>query len=44
MSLYSFPTLESLSAASEDALRDLGLGYRARYIVETPGRAAWDSS
>ena len=35
MSLYSFPSLESLSAASEDGLRDLGLGYRARYIVET---------
>ena len=35
MSLYSFPTLESLSAASEADLRNLGLGYRARYIVET---------
>lgn len=30
-----FPTLEELSKASEDQLRDLGVGYRAKYIVES---------
>ena len=30
-----FPTLEELSKASEEDLRDLGVGYRARYIVES---------
>ncbi|MFB6242321.1 MAG: DNA-3-methyladenine glycosylase [Candidatus Nanosalina sp.] len=30
-----FPTLEELSEASEEELRELGVGYRARYIVET---------
>jgi N-glycosylase/DNA lyase len=30
-----FPTREELSEASEQELRDLGVGYRARYIVET---------
>lgn len=30
-----FPTLEELAEASEDDLRDLGIGYRAKYIVET---------
>ncbi len=30
-----FPTLEELSQASEDELRDLGVGYRAKYIVES---------
>ena len=30
-----FPTLEELSEASEEELRDLGVGYRAKYIVET---------
>jgi len=33
--LRKFPTLEQLSQASEDDLRDLGLGYRAKYVVET---------
>lgn len=32
---YSFPTPEQLSAATESDLRQLGMGYRARYIVET---------
>ena len=35
LSLYSFPTLESLAGATEAELRDMGLGYRAKYIVET---------
>ena len=30
-----FPTLEELSKASEDQLRELGVGYRAKYIVES---------
>ena len=30
-----FPTLEELSEASEEDLRDLGVGYRAKYIVES---------
>ena len=34
-SIYSFPTLESLSSATEDDLRSMGLGYRAKYITET---------
>ncbi|MFB6174430.1 MAG: DNA-3-methyladenine glycosylase [Candidatus Nanohalobium sp.] len=33
--LLRFPTLEELSEASEDDLRDLGVGYRAKYIVES---------
>ncbi|MEF8880218.1 MAG: DNA glycosylase [Candidatus Nanohaloarchaea archaeon] len=33
--LLRFPTLEELSKASEEELRDLGLGYRAEYVVET---------
>ena len=32
---YAFPNPERLAAASEDDLRGLGMGYRARYIVET---------
>lgn len=32
---YSFPTPEQLSTATEADLRQLGMGYRARYIVET---------
>ena len=32
---YSFPTPEQLSVATEADLRQLGMGYRARYIVET---------
>jgi N-glycosylase/DNA lyase len=30
---HAYPTAESLAAAGEQALRDLGLGYRARYIA-----------
>ena len=30
---YTYPTPEALVEAGEQALRDLGLGYRARYIV-----------
>ncbi|MFB6115711.1 MAG: DNA-3-methyladenine glycosylase [Candidatus Nanohalobium sp.] len=33
--LLRFPTLEELSEASEDDLRDLGVGYRAKYIIES---------
>jgi len=32
---YSFPTPEQLSEATEDELRELGVGYRAKYIVES---------
>ena len=32
---YSFPSAEQLAGATEDDLRKLGMGYRARYIVET---------
>ena len=32
---YSFPTPQQLSGATEEELRRLGMGYRARYIVET---------
>mmetsp|Transcript_6570 Transcript_6570/g.21916 ORF Transcript_6570/g.21916 Transcript_6570/m.21916 type:complete len:374 (+) Transcript_6570:95-1216(+) len=30
---YAFPTLEQLSSASDERLRELGFGYRAKYIV-----------
>lgn len=30
-----FPTQDELAEVSEDELRDLGIGYRAKYIVET---------
>lgn len=33
-----FPTIEQLAEASEDDLRDLGVGYRAQYIAETTGQ------
>jgi len=33
--LLRFPTQEELSEASEDEFRELGIGYRAKYIVET---------
>ncbi|MFH5835572.1 DNA-3-methyladenine glycosylase family protein [Proteiniclasticum sp. C24MP] len=32
---YAFPTPEELSQATEKELRDLGVGYRAKYIYET---------
>ena len=33
--LLRFPTREELSQATEEELRELGTGYRAKYIVET---------
>ena len=33
--LHSFPTLEALHGASEDDLRALGLGYRAKFVANT---------
>jgi N-glycosylase/DNA lyase len=35
ISIFSFPTLTSLGNASEDDLRAMGLGYRAKFIVGT---------
>jgi len=35
MEVYRFPTPEELSEATEDELRELGVGYRAKYIVES---------
>lgn len=32
---YSFPTIQELQAADEKTLRELGFGYRARYIAAT---------
>ena len=32
---HTFPTPEELAAATEDELRELGLGYRAPYVVRT---------
>lgn len=32
---YAFPTVKALAGASEEELRSLGMGYRARYIAET---------
>ncbi|WP_049907408.1 DNA-3-methyladenine glycosylase family protein [Halovivax asiaticus] len=32
---HDFPTPDQLAAATESELRDLGLGYRAPYVVET---------
>lgn len=32
---YTFPTPKELSEATEDELRELGVGYRAKYIVKT---------
>jgi len=31
---YSFPTISQLMKATEDELRNLGFGYRAKYIVD----------
>ena len=33
--IYSFPTLSQWSTVSEDSLRNLGLGYRAKYVIQT---------
>jgi N-glycosylase/DNA lyase len=32
---HAYPTPEQVAASSEEALRDLGLGYRAPYVLET---------
>ena len=37
---YTYPTPTALAEAGEQALRDLGLGYRARYIVSAAERVA----
>ena len=37
---YTYPTPDALAEAGEQALRDLGLGYRARYIVSAAERVA----
>ncbi|MHA1916914.1 MAG: DNA glycosylase [Candidatus Ranarchaeia archaeon] len=33
--LYAFPTAKQISSSSENELRKMGLGYRAKYIFET---------
>jgi N-glycosylase/DNA lyase len=33
MTLHSFPTVEQLQSASEEELREMGFGYRAKYII-----------
>ena len=38
--LYGFPTPEALAGVSEEALRGLGAGYRAPFILETARRVA----
>jgi len=35
MDIYSFPTLSQWSTATEQSLRDLGLGYRAKYLIQS---------
>ena len=35
MDFYIFPTVESLAFASENGLRECGLGYRAKYVQAT---------
>lgn len=35
ISLFSFPTLDQLKKSTEEELRGLGLGYRAKYIIQT---------
>lgn len=37
---YTFPTAEALSLASEEELRECGLGYRAKYVLDTAKRVA----
>ena len=37
---HSYPTPEALAEAGEQALRDLGLGYRARYIATAAEKVA----
>lgn len=33
MTLHSFPSIEQLQRATDDDLRDMGFGYRAKYII-----------
>lgn len=35
---YTFPSVEQLEVASENGLRECGLGYRAKYVQETTKR------
>lgn len=35
VTFYSFPTLQQLKSVTEEQLRDIGFGYRAKYIVKT---------
>ncbi|PNH05522.1 N-glycosylase/DNA lyase, partial [Tetrabaena socialis] len=35
LSFFAFPSLEQLSRATEEELREAGFGYRARYVVGT---------
>lgn len=35
LALYSFPSLEQMKGATQTQLRGMGLGYRAKYIIET---------
>jgi 3-methyladenine DNA glycosylase/8-oxoguanine DNA glycosylase len=35
LTIYSFPSLEQMQQATLLQLRDMGLGYRAKYIIET---------
>ena len=45
--LHAFPTVDALAACEEQSLRDIGFGYRAKYIrgaarqVQAAGGAAW---
>ena len=39
---YAFPSIEALSELSPQALSEIGLGYRARYITETAKTIARD--
>ena len=33
--LFSFPTIDTLASAEEEALKALGMGYRAKFIINT---------
>lgn len=37
---YSFPTAEAMASMSEDFYRNIGAGYRARYLLQTAQRIA----
>ena len=34
-SIFQFPTLDTLATATEEELRGMGFGYRAKYMIET---------